>query len=62
MYIFDNVLFVIDIYNLVYSCDYVKGNVVFWGDFREQLDGEYYVIDKLYVCDCEYYVGLYFFF
>ena len=62
MHIFDNVLSATDIYNLAYSCDHVKGNVASWGDFREQLDGEYHVTDKSYACDCEYYVGLYPFF
>lgn len=62
MQIFDNVLSATDIYNLAYSCDHVKGNVASWGDFREQLDGEYHVTDKSYACDCEYYVGLYPFF
>ena len=53
MNVFDYVLSENDIYNLVYSCDYVKGNVAAWADFREQLFGEYHVTDKSYVCDCK---------
>ena len=51
MNIFDYVLSANDIYNLAHSCDYVKGNVVAWGDFREQLHGEYHITDKSYACD-----------
>ena len=54
MNIFDKVLSANDIYNLAYSCDYVKGNVAAWGDFREQLFGEYHVTDRSYACDCKY--------
>lgn len=53
MNVFNYVLSVNDVYNFVYSCDYVKGNVVVWVDFREWLFGEYYVIDKVYVCECK---------
>jgi len=53
MNIFDYTLSENDIYNLAYSCDHVKGNVAAWGDFREQLDGEYHLTDKSYACDCE---------
>ena len=53
MNVFDNVLSANDIYNLVYSCDYVKGNIAAWADFREQLFGEYHVTDKSYACDCK---------
>ena len=51
--IFDYVLSANDIYNLVYSCDYVKGNVAAWSDFRERLFGTYYLTDQSYACDCE---------
>ena len=51
--IFDYALSANDIYNLVYSCDYVKGNVAAWSDFRERLFGTYYLTDKSYACDCE---------
>ncbi|KAJ7352843.1 hypothetical protein OS493_033385 [Desmophyllum pertusum] len=51
MNVFDYVLSDNDIYNLVYSCDHVKGNVAAWGDFREKLNGEYHVSDRSYVCD-----------
>ena len=53
MNIFDHVLSANNIYNLAYSCDHVKGNVASWGDFREELDGEYHLTDKSYACDCE---------
>ena len=53
MNIFDYTLSANDIYNLAYSCDYVKGNVAAWGDFREQLFGEYHVTDESYACDCK---------
>ena len=53
MNIFDYTLSANDIYNLAFSCDYVKGNVASWGDLREQLDGEYRLTDKSYACDCE---------
>ena len=53
MNVFDYTLSANDIYNLAYSCDHVKGNVAAWGDFKEQLSGEYHVTDKSYVCDCE---------
>ena len=53
MNVFDYVLSANDIYNLVYSCDYVKGNIAAWADFREQLFGEYHVTDKSYACDCK---------
>jgi len=49
--IFDYTLSANDIYNLVYSCDHVKGNVAAWGDFRERLFGIYYLTDKSYACD-----------
>ena len=52
MNVFDYVLSANDVYNLVYSCDYVKGNVAAWDDFRELLFGEYHVTDKAYVCEC----------
>ncbi|KAJ7352852.1 hypothetical protein OS493_033394 [Desmophyllum pertusum] len=51
MNVFDYVLSDNDIYNLAYSCDHVKGNVAAWGDFREQLHGEYHVTDRSYACD-----------
>ncbi|XP_068719978.1 sushi, von Willebrand factor type A, EGF and pentraxin domain-containing protein 1-like [Montipora capricornis] len=51
MNVFDYVLSANDVYNLVYSCDYVKGNVAAWADFRERLFGEYHVTDKAYVCE-----------
>lgn len=51
--IFDYALSANDIYNLVYSCDYVKGNVAAWSDFRERLFGIYYLTDKSYACDCK---------
>lgn len=53
MNVFDYVLSADDVYNLAYSCDYVKGNVAAWSDFRERLFGEYHVTDKSYVCDCK---------
>ncbi|XP_078371653.1 sushi, von Willebrand factor type A, EGF and pentraxin domain-containing protein 1-like [Oculina patagonica] len=51
MNIFDYVMSANDIYNLAYSCDHVKGNVAAWGDFREQLFGEYHVTGRSYACD-----------
>lgn len=51
--IFDYMLSANDIYNLVYSCDHVKGNVAAWSDFRERLFGIYHLTDKSYACDCE---------
>ena len=53
MNVFDYVLSANDIYNLVYSCDYVKGNIAAWADFKEQLFGEYHMTDKSYACDCK---------
>ena len=53
MNVFDYTLSANDIYNLAYSCEHVKGNVAAWGDFREQLAGEYHVADKSYACDCK---------
>ena len=53
MNIFDYVLSANDIYNLVYSSNSNKGNVVAWGDFREQLYGEYHVTDRSYASDCK---------
>ena len=53
MDVFDYTLSANDIYNLAYSCEHVKGNVAAWGDFREQLFGEYHLTDKSYACDCK---------
>ena len=53
MNVFDYALSANDIYNLAYSCEHVKGNVAAWGDFREQLFGQYHVTEKSYACDCK---------
>lgn len=53
MNVFDYVLSENDIYNLAYSCDYVKGNVAAWADFQEQLFGQYHKTDSSYACDCK---------
>ena len=59
MNIFDNVLSANDIYNVMYSSDSYRGNVAAWGDFKEQLDGEYHLSDKCYACDCKCKIGLF---